>query len=261
MALWSVLLEILHRPTIGDVVGDIFNFVAPLWIALIVGILVGWAWKPKWASYSGRQPLDCSASPTTVVKTVASPTSCTIPTLNFLKLQLPSCIPWIADDSTQNGSFSHPPAASDAHADCSPLQSEMEKSKLVAEDDLQHLYKLVNEKDGGPPWIQMMDRSTPTMSYQAWRRDCENGPPQYRSRTVFEEATPEMVRDFFWDDDFRVKWDDMLIYAATLEKCLNAGTMVVQWVRKFPFFCSDREYIIARRIWESGRTYYCVTKV
>ena len=30
---------------------------------------------------------------------------------------------------------------------------------------------------------------------------------------------------------------------------------------QFPFFCSDREYIIGRRIWETGRTYYCVTKV
>lgn len=32
-------------------------------------------------------------------------------------------------------------------------------------------------------------------------------------------------------------------------------------VPQFPFFCSDREYIIGRRIWESGRSYYCVTKV
>lgn len=30
---------------------------------------------------------------------------------------------------------------------------------------------------------------------------------------------------------------------------------------QFPFFCSDREYIIGRRIWEDGKTYYCVTKV
>ncbi|THG07481.1 hypothetical protein TEA_010388 [Camellia sinensis var. sinensis] len=78
----------------------------------------------------------------------------------------------------------------------------------------------------------MMDRSTPSLSYQAWRRDPENGPPQYRSRTVFEDATPEMVRDLFWDDDFRLKWDDMLIYAETLEECPNTGTMVVRWVRK-----------------------------
>lgn len=30
---------------------------------------------------------------------------------------------------------------------------------------------------------------------------------------------------------------------------------------QFPFFCSDREYIIGRRIWQSDRSYYCVTKV
>ncbi|KAJ6724170.1 PROTEIN CP5 putative-RELATED [Salix viminalis] len=137
---------------------------------------------------------------------------------------------------------------------------EKEKSNLVMEDDLEHLCKLVEVKDGGPAWIQMMDRSTPTMNYQAWRRDPETGPPQYRSRTVFEDATPEMVRDFFWDDEFRAKWDDMLVHAETLEECPTRGTMVVQWVRKFPFFCSDREYIIGRRIWESGRLYYCVTK-
>ena len=60
----------------------------------------------------------------------------------------------------------------------------------------------------------------------------QTGPPQYRSRTVFEDATPEMVRDFFWDDEFRMKWDDMLIHASILEECPTTGTMVVQWVRK-----------------------------
>ncbi|XP_061983724.1 LOW QUALITY PROTEIN: uncharacterized protein LOC133703278, partial [Populus nigra] len=139
--------------------------------------------------------------------------------------------------------------------------SKKEKPNLVMEDDLEHLCKLVEVKDGGPAWIQIMDRSTPTMNYQAWRRiDPETGPPQYRTRTVFEDATPEMVRDFFWDDEFRAKWDDMLVHAETLEECPIRGTMVVQWVRKFPFFCSDREYIIGHRIWESGRLYYCVTK-
>lgn len=127
----------------------------------------------------------------------------------------------------------------------------------------------------------------------------QTGPPQYRSRTVYENATPEMVREFFWDDEFRSKWDDMLISARTLAECPTTGTMVVHWVRKvrqlfsflfllvnaifppfifggdavlmcfflfslvvqFPFFCSDREYIIGRRIWEAGRSYYCITKV
>ncbi|KAK9926440.1 hypothetical protein M0R45_023672 [Rubus argutus] len=136
----------------------------------------------------------------------------------------------------------------------------VKKSGNVSDADLRHICQLVEEKDGGPAWIRMMDRSTPNMGYQAWRRDPQTGPPQYRTRTVFEDATPETVRDFFWDDEFRAKWDDMLVHASTLEECPTTGTMLVQWVRKFPFFCSDREYLIGRRIWESGRSYYCVTK-
>jgi len=96
-----------------------------------------------------------------------------------------------------------------------------------------------------------------------WFASLQNGPPQYRSSTIFEDASPEVVRDFFWDDEFRIKnsWDDMLLQHETLEECTKTGTMVVRWVRKFPFFCSDREYIIGRRIWASGKTFYCVTKV
>lgn len=55
----------------------------------------------------------------------------------------------------------------------SPSRGERDKSSLVKGDDLEHLCRLVEVKDGGPAWIQMMDRSVPTMSYQAWRRDPE----------------------------------------------------------------------------------------
>ncbi|KAL5738778.1 hypothetical protein ACOSP7_031539 [Xanthoceras sorbifolium] len=77
-----------------------------------------------------------------------------------------------------------------------------------------------------------MDRSTQTMNYQAWRRDPKTGPSQYRSRTLFEDATPEIVRDFFWDDAFRLKWNDMLAYSTTIEECPTTGTMLVHWIRK-----------------------------
>jgi hypothetical protein len=129
----------------------------------------------------------------------------------------------------------------------------------------------------------------------------QTGPTIYRTRTVFEDAAPEVVRDFFWDDEFRPKWDPMLVHFKILEDCRDTGTMIVHWIKKvciskclhncmhvlvfiiplfssnnvgrhryfnvcpsylqFPFFCSDREYIIGRRIWEAGTTYYCVTKV
>lgn len=207
----------------------------PMWIvAVVVGIVVGWAWKPNWA-HRAHYSLHSSSSSTSKPSSSAS---CTI------GIQNDSSLPSIL--STSNTS--------------SCLKVEQSKGVVVGEDELEHLWRLVEEKDGGPAWIQMMDRSAPNMSYQAWRRDPPNGPPQYRSRTVYEGATPEMLRDFFWDDEFRLKWDDMILHAETLEECLSTGTMVVQWVRKFPFFCSDREYIIGRRIWESGNSYYCVTK-
>ncbi|CAL5203764.1 unnamed protein product [Lathyrus oleraceus] len=31
------------------ILGNIFTFIAPLWIAVIFGVVVVWAWKPKWA--------------------------------------------------------------------------------------------------------------------------------------------------------------------------------------------------------------------
>ncbi|KAJ4894347.1 Polyketide cyclase/dehydrase and lipid transport superfamily protein [Raphanus sativus] len=76
----------------------------------------------------------------------------------------------------------------------------------------------------------MMDKSTPNMSYQAWRHEPQAGP------------------------------DPMLAYFKTLEEDPNTGTTIVHWTKKFPFFCSDREYIIGRRIWESENKYYAVTK-
>ncbi|KAF7828089.1 StAR-related lipid transfer protein 7, mitochondrial [Senna tora] len=254
MALLSVFLGILRKSSFVDVSGDLFMFIAPLWIAVIVGVLVGWAWKPKWANF-GRDMIDGNGMATNDTSDAPSPSLPTflasIPSLNSFKFQLPSCIPWLPNSGIQKES---------ALAEGSSSQVENDKSSLLTERDLEHLSKLVEEKDGGPAWIQMMDRSTPNMTYQAWRRDPETGPPQYRSRTVYEDATPDMVRDFFWDDDFRMKWDDMLIHATILEDCSATGTMVVHWVRKFPFFCSDREYVIGRRIWEAGQSYYCVTK-
>ncbi|KAH9328996.1 hypothetical protein KI387_001104, partial [Taxus chinensis] len=139
-------------------------------------------------------------------------------------------------------------------------QEQEQEQEAISFKDLENLFCLLEENDGGPEWQLIMDNSTPNMTYQAWRRDPAVGPTQYRMRTVFEDVTPELTRDFFWDDDFRRKWDNMLIHVRTLEECPRTGTMISYWIRKFPFFCSDREYIIGRRIWESGRTYFCVTK-
>ena len=40
------------------------------------------------------------------------------------------------------------------------------------------------------------------------------------------------MRDFFWDDEFHLKWDDMLLYSKTSEEFPGTGTMIVHWVKK-----------------------------
>ncbi|XP_044352088.1 uncharacterized protein [Triticum aestivum] len=58
-------------------------------------------------------------------------------------------------------------------------------------------------------------------------------PPQYCIATIFKDASLDVVRDFFWDDDFRVKntWDNICSTRLN-DGCTKTGTMVVCWVRK-----------------------------
>lgn len=53
------------------------------------------------------------------------------------------------------------------------LKLDGENKNFVREGDLKHICKLVTEKDGGPVWNKVMDRSTSNMSYQAWKREPE----------------------------------------------------------------------------------------
>ncbi|KAK9672357.1 hypothetical protein RND81_12G095600 [Saponaria officinalis] len=257
MEIVDLIWGILEKPTSigGGLIIEIMLFIMPIWTAFIVGLVVGWLWKPNWWNKNNfdnviSKIVDFSA-PSSPCKGFSSISQ----SLASFNMNFSNCK--VEDDIKSND------GAAFSFGDSSCSSSSKLKSKEhspVNDSDLIHLHKIVEEKDGGPSWIPMMDRSTPTMNYRAWRRDPETGPPQYRSSTIYEDVTPEMLRDFFWDDEFRPKWDNMLIHHETLEESRDTGTMIVQWTRKFPFFCSDREYIIGRRIWESGRTFYCVTK-
>lgn len=104
----SVFLDIFRRPTILEVLGELVLFIAPLWVAVFVGVLVGWAWKPKWASMAGREVSDCSESKKDASSSSSSPQISStlpligsIPSLNSMRLQLPTYISWISDDGVQ----------------------------------------------------------------------------------------------------------------------------------------------------------------
>ncbi|KAK2972788.1 hypothetical protein RJ640_028316 [Escallonia rubra] len=261
MAFVEAFLEIFGRPTVGAIVLEMMIFLGPVWIAFFLGIMVGWAWKPRWASFDICK-FDGSA-PSSPPALIPSPVKMGFgSTQNFDSIKVRTPNPSFASSIVDTGVDDTAQLALqlNENPNCSSSHLQKDECRVVKEEDFEHLCHLVERKDGGPPWKHIMDRSSPRMSYQAWQRDPEIGPPQYCSRTVYEDATPELLRDFFWDDEFRLEWDDMLLHAVTIEECPTTGTMVLHWIRKFPFFCSDREYTIGRRIWESGRTYYCVTK-
>lgn len=155
------LFRIFQIPTsLMDIITDLAMFITPLWIAVIVGVVVGWAWKPKWAFHpkdallkfrSPRPPNPQNDTAFTYSATRFA--NCRI--LMLMQMQMQHLIIFISNFSS------------------SAREKDASGSPVVTEDDLLHLWKLVEEKDGGPAWIQMMDRSTPTMRYQAWRRDPE----------------------------------------------------------------------------------------
>ena len=53
---------------------DMLLFLVPVWIAFLVGVIVGWAWKPRWVTtqgYNGK--FNCLAVPSPLVAVISSP--------------------------------------------------------------------------------------------------------------------------------------------------------------------------------------------
>lgn len=265
-------MEFWKKPTVTETFVDILLCAVPIWLAVMIGLLIGWSWRPRWTSliflglrskfrFLWTAPPGFGARRLWLAFTALSafPVLRTI-WFNFRESGKKSAAVISASDGQLPPPTPSATSFTDGASDAISSVADVIEYDVVTENDLQHLLHLLEGKDGEIDWQSFMERSTPNMAYQAWRHEPETGPTVYRSRTVFEDATPELVRDFFWDDEFRPKWDPMLAYCRILEEDPNTGTMVMHWIKKFPFFCSDREYIIGRRIWEAGKTYYCVTK-
>ncbi|KAL3506049.1 hypothetical protein ACH5RR_031431 [Cinchona calisaya] len=279
MDVWiEIMEELMNKQSVMETFVDILLCVVPIWLAIMIGLFIGWSWKPSWTGlvffglrsklrFAWTAPPGFGARRLWLAFTAFSAFSVGHRLLfrsrggNNQK-----------DSSTGSATLGQPAApppsasrqtlvAEENGDDIRPINGTFEAEKnVVVENDLEHLLHLLDGKDGEMAWRSMMEHSTANLAYHAWCHEPEVGPTVYRTKTVFEDATPDLVRDFFWDDEFRPKWDPMLTYDKILEECPHIGSMIVHWIKKFPFFCSDREYIIGRRIWEAGRTYYCVTK-
>jgi hypothetical protein len=150
----DLLAEVFREPTLAGVARELATLAAPLWLAALVGLLIGWAWRPRWAA------------PLVAVPHQPEPQAPALPP------QQPA--PATADKLTLL------PRAKEM-----ALAAPVEDAELaVNAADLKHLRRVVDEKDGGPAWIHMMDRTLPTFRYQAWRRDmevCKSTFPSYKA--------------------------------------------------------------------------------
>ncbi|KAB5545078.1 hypothetical protein DKX38_013190 [Salix brachista] len=262
------IMEFLKKPSMTETLVDILLCAVPIWLAVTIGLVIGWSWRPRWTGlvflglrskfrFLWTAPPGFGARRLWLAFTAISALSVCRTIWSSFKGKNQKSAP----ASAASTSATSPGNPGDRSGGSVSSSGELEDSEdIITENDIEQLLHLLEGKDGQMEWQCMMERSTSNMRYQAWRHEPKEGPTVYRSRSVFEDATPELVRDFFWDDEFRPKWDTMLAYFKILEEYPHTGTMIVHWIKKFPFFCSDREYIIGRRIWDAGKTYYCVTK-
>ncbi|KAF1873381.1 hypothetical protein Lal_00027419 [Lupinus albus] len=238
-AFYVDMVEFLKKPSVTETFLDILLCAVPIWVAVMIGLVIGWSWRPKWTGlvflglrskfrFIWTAPPGFGARRLWFAFTALSVFSiCRTFWSNFNAKRKDKAQP-------QSLTQSH---NADTHFSNTSNRAEEERGQdIVTQTDLEHLLHLLEGKDGVIDWQCFMEKSTPNMQYRAWRHDPESGPTIYRSRTVFEDATPELVRDFFWDDDFRAKWDAMLAYCQVLEECPHNGTMISHWIKKgFPY--------------------------
>lgn len=131
---------------------------------------------------------------------------------------------------------------------------------IVTEADLQRLLMLLNESGHSDrvPWIPVVDKHSETLSYHAKLRDSEDGTPtQYLSTSLFRNCSAKQLRDFYMDNDYRIKWDSTFESYKQLDVSEETGVEVGCFIRRFPFM-RPREYVLAWRLWEGedGSFYY-----
>ena len=61
-----------------------------------------------------------------------------------------------------------------------------------------------------------------------------------------KECSPETMRDFFWDDEFRIssQWDEMIMQSTVVEEHEGSGEQIVRWIRKVEVGISQLELSI-----------------
>ncbi|CAN6441097.1 unnamed protein product [Victoria cruziana] len=228
------LTEIMRRPAIVEALIDILICVVPIWVAVMIGLVIGWSWKPRWTGLlflglRSRFRFFWTAIPPGLGARRLWFAFTALSAFSVLRRLWSN---FSISKSKSEGSLFVESSVMDDDSEGIHSDGSVGVKDTVTPKDLEHLFHVIEGKDGTVAWQSMMEHTTPNMTYQAWRYEPMVGPTQYRSKTVFEDLTPELVRDFFWDDEFRAKWDPMLVYCDLLEECSSTGTTIVHWIKK-----------------------------
>ncbi|KAH9622850.1 hypothetical protein KSS87_007188 [Heliosperma pusillum] len=200
---------------------------------------------------------------------------------NFL---LPFFRSSIARFNPNSSSISPLSISSNDHVDDNSLSS-FRTSELVSNGDLRYLIDNLDEKvSETETWDNVIEKSNGSVFYKA--KCCRpkrpatefvylflfedilaaknilphDGPLKYLSLTVFENCSPEILRDFYMDCEYRKQWDKTVIAHDQLQIDKKSGVEVGRTIKKFPLL-TPREYVLAWKIWEGiNKTFYCFTK-
>ena len=83
---------------------------------------------------------------------------------------------------------------------------------------------------------------------------------KYLSTTVFENCSPEVLRDFYMDNEYRKQWDKTVVEQEKLQVDSRRGIEIGRTIKKFNLL-KQREYVLAWRLWEGKDKFYCFIKV
>ncbi|KAJ4725477.1 Polyketide cyclase/dehydrase and lipid transport superfamily protein [Melia azedarach] len=142
-----------------------------------------------------------------------------------------------------------------------PDNSQSRLSEIVSDEDLKFLIDNLDHKHNeNEKWENVIDKRNNLLSYSAKCCRPTDGPLKYLSVTVFENCSPENLKDFYMDNDYRIQWDKTLVEHKQLQVDETNGTEIGRTIKKFPLL-TPREYVLAWRLWEGrDKSFYCFIK-
>ncbi|XP_013586335.1 uncharacterized protein LOC106367510 isoform X1 [Brassica napus] len=194
----------------------------------MIGLLIGWSWRPRWTGlvYLGLRFL-CTVPPGFGARRVW---------LAFTALSVCRTL-WSRLGSSDK--------KSEESGETEAISRVSDTEDTEKEQDLEHLLHLLEAENANMEWQSMMDKSTPNVSYQAWRHE------------------PQVLLCIVVGLFLRTQLQKLLgISSGTMSFDLN-GILCLLTSKLWKKILIQEQLLftgLKRRIWESEKKYYAVTK-